>query len=135
MSLAKAIGYKNLGSIAAASVRFWSRVDKGESEECWDWSGTLMTSGYGELSFLGKKIGAHRFSYLLHVGELEAGKCICHHNFCNNRLCVNPSHLYQGTYKDNWEDTVRRLEAARVPGEAPSEGFWDFMDEDHTWSE
>lgn len=79
-----------------------------------------MTAGYGEMSFRGRNLGAHRFSYLLHVGELEAGKCICH--ACDNRECVNPWHLYQGTYHDNWRDM------REVNGAPPPLSFWDFLD-------
>jgi hypothetical protein len=88
-----------------------------------------MTAGYGELSFMGKKIGAHRFSFLLHNGDLEAGMCICH--TCDNRLCVKPAHLYQGTYRDNYDDILRRLQDARIPPDEPMDpDFWDFLNDE-----
>jgi hypothetical protein len=53
--------------------------------------------------------------------------CICHD--CDNRLCVNPLHLYEGTYKDNYDDILRRLQDAQIPyGEPHSPDFWDFLD-------
>lgn len=111
-----------------AAARFWTRVDKRTSDECWEWTGAKMTAGYGELSFLGRKLGAHRFSFLLHNGDLLPGKVVCH--LCNNRACVNPGHLYQGSYRDNWEDCVRALRpeptAEPEPVTAEEDDFWSF---------
>lgn len=53
-----------------------------------------------------KKYKAHRFAYKLFVGELIPGLKICH--TCDNPLCVNPKHLYQGTQKQNMTDKVLR---------------------------
>lgn len=38
-------------------------------------------------------------AYELRVGALEEGKVIMH--LCNNPLCCNPDHLYQGTQSEN----------------------------------
>lgn len=86
---------------------FWPFVKGGwgDTSRCWTWTGYTMTSGYGELGFKRVKMGAHRFSYLLVKGDLEAGQVIRH--LCNNRSCVNPFHLVQGSYKQNWEDIGR----------------------------
>lgn len=79
-----------------------------KSEGCWLWSGALSRSGYGwfRLSKKNGQISAHRFSYQIYNGEIPNGKIILHS--CDNKACVNPSHLSIGTYKDNMQDMLRK---------------------------
>lgn len=75
---------------------------------CWEWVGSIKKNGYGRLDntyYWVKKYPAHtahRFSYLVHFGEIQNNLFVCHK--CNNRKCVNPEHLYLGTHKDNMID-------------------------------
>lgn len=50
---------------------------------------------------------AHQLSYILAYGEYDRDLLICHK--CNIRHCVNPKHLYAGTYKSNAQDRSRAL--------------------------
>ena len=88
-------------------VRFWQRVVK--TETCWFYGGKQFGNKYGLLSSGGrgsKSIGAHKFSYQLHKGEVPRGKFVCH--TCDVKNCVNPEHLYAGDHEDNNNDRVKR---------------------------
>lgn len=85
--------------------KFLSRVTKTESG-CWLWTGAARSDQYGACHFRGKVEGVHRVSYVLHIGEIPAGKIIMH--TCDVRLCVNPQHLKLGTWKENWQDGVSK---------------------------
>jgi len=93
--------------------RFWEKVDK--SSECWLWTGSQMSSGYGRISVNGRVIGAHRLSFELHFKEIPTGLYVCHK--CDNRLCVRPDHLFLGTQTDNLKDMVSKSRNKRCRGE------------------
>ena len=77
---------------------------------CWEWQGTMNHQlGYGCGYYQGEKIGAHRLSYIVHVGEIPPGAVICHE--CDNRRCVNPAHLVAGTQKRNMAGCAYRYRA------------------------
>lgn len=76
---------------------------------CWYW--TAKADVYGRIQINGKGALTHRVSYELYKGPIPEGLCVLH--TCDNPLCVNPDHLWLGTYKDNRIDTVRKNRHAK----------------------
>lgn len=90
-----------------------------EQNGCWIWQsgsrGRAETRQYGRHWANGKSINAHRFSYLIHIGQIPDGIYVCHK--CDNPLCVNPNHLFLGTHQDNMKDMTQKNRAYKGRGE------------------
>ena len=71
-----------------------------DDAECWNWTGSLNTYGYG-CYYAGRRrlIYAHRASYEAFVGPIPEGMHIDH--LCRNHGCINPSHLEPVTVGEN----------------------------------
>ena len=73
---------------------------------CLIWLGAVNTAGYGILKIGGVCKRAHQTSFEMHNCARFPGLFICH--TCDNKLCVNPGHLYQADRQTNVNDAVAR---------------------------
>jgi hypothetical protein len=68
---------------------------------------SLTPKGYSQITVNGKRVYAHR-----HALENKIGRAIrpkfeaCH--TCDTPNCIEPEHLYEGTHRQNINDTITR---------------------------
>lgn len=106
-ALALARAAQKAGLRATALERFWQRVKKGSSSECWIWQGSILKSrGYGMVSWNGKQKYAHRIALSLTDGDWDSRMVVCH--TCDNPPCCNPNHLWRGTQLANMRDKTTK---------------------------
>lgn len=98
---------------------FWAKVLKKKPTDCWEWQGSTTSSGYGNLSWHGAPVQAHRVAYFLTFGGIgletgfrHTGKARTYKRFvlhrCDNRLCCNPEHLFLGSMRTNQLDAYQK---------------------------
>lgn len=114
--------------IAIARERFWSRVDvSGGPGACWPFNGTRQKRPgreYGAFTGNGIMHPAHRWGWIFTFADLPRWLLVCHR--CDNPPCVNPAHLFLGTYSDNTLDCVAK---GRHVGYRGSRHAWATLDE------
>lgn len=72
--------------------------------------------GYVSLFMNGKRILGHRYTFQkFHKKQIPKDLIVRHK--CDNRECMNPSHLELGTIADNNQDTIERGKFVRCYGE------------------
>lgn len=94
-------------------VHFWNQVEK--TDGCWLWKASTTSRGYGQVVRDGKHYFAHRLAFQFATRmTILPGMCVCHK--CDNPPCVNPSHLFLGTHRDNIQDASKKGRLAHGEG-------------------
>jgi hypothetical protein len=95
-------------------IRIVNRVRFGATD-CWHWCGVRNAFGYGRMTYQGRAQVAHRLAWMAWKGPIPDGMSVLHR--CDNPSCVNPDHLWLGTYSDNLRDCWSK---GRHPGKRRS---------------
>lgn len=69
---------------------------------CWEWVRSRNNSGYGQAYWKKKIASAHRTSWQIFNGDIPKNTWVLHK--CDNKICVNPEHLWLGSRQDNVDD-------------------------------
>jgi hypothetical protein len=102
-------------SLANLKERLFSYVENlsfHTDEDCWNWNGYKTESGYGVVSINAVPYRVHRLSYWIYREYAQGNLLVASDKYilhkCDNRCCINPSHLYLGTAQQNADDIKMR---------------------------
>lgn len=88
------------------ALRLMNGIARITDTGCWEW-GRSTSEGYGSLTVGSRTVRAHRLSLALSLGVDERAVVEAMHA-CDNRLCINPEHLSNGTHGDNVRDAIAK---------------------------
>lgn len=98
---------------SSALSRLMRQVEK--TQTCWIWKGRVFEKhGYGEFFLNGSKTTTSRAMWILTKGD-PGTSLVCH--TCDNKLCVNPEHLFLGSHQTNMDDKVAKNRQSRLFGD------------------
>lgn len=81
----------------SVEARFFAKVR--QDGDCWIWTASLNSFGYGKFWDGVRIIGSHRWSYEFLRTEIPEGLDLDH--LCRTKACVNPWHLEPVTRGEN----------------------------------
>jgi hypothetical protein len=93
-------------------ARFWAKVDRDGptmphmDTPCWEWRGHVSSrTGYGTFKLDRRTQLVHRVSLSWALGRPLKLQAL---HYCDNRVCVRPDHLHEGTQGQNMREMVLR---------------------------
>lgn len=93
---------------------FWRRARR-DANGCLVWIRRLDQNGYAPIFRRGRWTKAHRLAWEFSNGKVPSGMNVCHR--CDNRACIEPTHLFVGTQSDNMRDCENKGRANHPVGE------------------
>lgn len=79
--------------------------------ECWEWNRATDRLGYARTNYVDENgkwkvlLNLHRYVFKAYNGRIRKATPVIRHR-CNNRCCINPAHLVQGTQYENVRDAI-----------------------------
>jgi hypothetical protein len=83
-------------------AHFWLKVDVRDPDDCWPWTQSCGSHGYGQTWDGRTVLLAHRVAFELAKGPIPDGLTVDHK--CRFRPCCNPGHLRLLPNVDNARD-------------------------------
>lgn len=102
----------NKAKLVPLEVRLRRNAIIGNENECWEHTGAKNSTGYGWFGLNGRHTLAHIVAYIVWIGPVSSGQKVLHS--CDNRICINPRHLWTGTAHDNSIDMVNKGRHPRI---------------------
>lgn len=107
--------YLHHPSTLPLAERLDSNIRRDGADGCWPWIGGRTPRGYGQMMVRRRRVYVHRLMLEEALGRpIRPGLMALHR--CDNPPCCNPSHLYEGSAKDNARDMHERGRAGHPRG-------------------
>ena len=97
--------------------------------DCLEATKSLNSKGYAQATIFKKHYYLHRLVLTNKLGrDIKPDHCACHS--CDNRKCLNPNHLWEGTNDDNSKDMLNKGRHKTKPLTGSSNGSSKLQESD-----